>query len=172
VNFFNYDQKERASLIPANTLVRAVTELQFPDVPESSIHPAVWISKSNPDNKYLKMKFFIKDQEYKGRQIFEYIGVEGSEFFVKMGRKKINDLIRSSLDIDPNDMSPEAASKCVLRDYSELSGLHCYLKITVKKGNSAYPNDSNGCLLASRKMYENRHSNQIKQEGSNDEIPF
>jgi hypothetical protein len=139
-------------LIPAGTIARATFKLKGGG--NHGEHNL--LSKSdNTGSIGLNAYFTIDDGKYKGRRIYQLIGIEGvkrnaegEDVWGDMGCSLIRSIIESSHNIHPTDKSEKARKIRAIASYNDLEGLKCLIKIGVEVNKTGAFSDKNKIFAA------------------------
>ena len=136
---------------------------QFDLIPDNTIAPVImhikpggqgeggWLRPSqNSDAMMLECELTVLEGPFAKRKIFQYMVVSGGKVNEKnesiagnITRSNLRAILESSRNINPDDMSPEAAQKrCCPGGYAEFNGICFVAKIGIEKGQNGY-NDKN-----------------------------
>ena len=143
-------------LIPDSTIVRAIITIKPNAVtmPEFSNTPIFKASQST-SAKWLEVEYTIIGGQFDKRKFWQNIMVDGGKinpesgmpWCKEIGIRTFRDIINSTFGLDPNDTSPEAASRRNINDLNVLDGAEFCVKIAVEKGTNGYA-DKNKMLVA------------------------
>ena len=136
---------------------------QFDLIPDNTIAPVImrikpggqgeggWLRPSqNSDAMMLECELTVLEGPFAKRKIFQYMVVSGGKVNEKnesiagnITRSNLRAILESARNINPDDMSPEAAQKrCCPGGYAEFNGICFVAKIGIEKGQNGY-NDKN-----------------------------
>ena len=139
-------------LIPAGTIARATFKLKGGG--NHGEHNL--LSKSGKTGSIgLNAYFTIDDGKYKGRRIYQLIGIEGvkrnaegEDVWGDMGCSLIRSIIESGHNIHPTDKSEKARKIRAIDSYNDLEGLKCLIKIGVEVNKTGEFSDKNKIFAA------------------------
>lgn len=147
-------QMER-TLIPANTVCRAIINLKAGDMelPEFGMGP--WFKRSQSSNaKWMELEFTIVGGEHDRRKFWDKIFVDGDKMgqsgipqAKEIGLQTLRAIIESANGLDPADMSPQAQQRRQISGVADLNGMEICAKIGIKKGSNGYQ-DTNRLMAA------------------------
>lgn len=147
---FNTAESSSYDLIPEGTIARAELTIQ------QGNYMGGFLSKNeNTGSIGLKAEFTITSGEYKGRKVYQLIGVEGmkkdeagNDKWGGMGRKLIRSLLESARGVSSKDDSDRAVAARKIASYSELKGLSCLVKIGIEEDKTGQYKDKNKVVRA------------------------
>jgi len=147
---FNTAESSSYDLIPDGTIARATLDIQ------PGNYMGGFLSKNeNTGSIGLKAEFTITSGEYKGRKVYQLIGVEGmkkdeagNDKWGGMGRKLIRSLLESARGVSSKDDSDRAVAARKIASYSELKGLSCLVKIGIEEDKTGQYKDKNKVVRA------------------------
>lgn len=145
-NFDFNDADRQFDLIPDNTIVPLVMHIKPGGQGDGG-----WLrSSQNSNAMMLECELTVLEGPFAKRKIFQYMVVSGGKVNEKnesiagnITRSNLRAILESSRNINPDDMSPEAAQKrCCPGGYAEFNGICFVAKIGIEKGQNGY-NDKN-----------------------------
>jgi len=147
---FNTAESSHYDLIPEGTIAKATIDIQ------PGNYMGGFLNKNeNTGSLGLKVEFTITSGEYKGRKVYQLIGVEGmkkdeqgKDKWGGMGRKLIRSLLESARGVSSKDDSDIAVAARKIASYSELKGLSCIVKIGVEEDKTGKYKDKNKVVRA------------------------
>ena len=149
------DSNREFELIPAGTVARAILTMKRGGevIADYSSQPMFKVGASGA--KYLECEFTIVGGKYDKRKFWQNIMCDGGKinpesgmpWCKEIGIKTFRDIINSAFGLDPNDTSPEAASRRKVNDLTALDGAEFCVKIAIEKGTNGYA-DKNKMLVA------------------------
>tara|TARA_Y100000114_G_scaffold61330_1_gene56255 strand:+ start:1899 stop:2516 length:618 start_codon:yes stop_codon:yes gene_type:complete len=149
------DSNREFELIPAGTVARAILTMKRGGevIADYSSQPMFKVGASGA--KYLECEFTIVGGKYDKRKFWQNIMCDGGKinpesgmpWCKEIGIKTFRDIINSAFGLDPNDTSPEAASRRKVNDLTVLDGAEFCVKIAIEKGTNGYA-DKNKMLVA------------------------
>lgn len=150
-DFNNAEPSNGYSLIPASTIAQAVINLRPGNYGEDNL-----LTKNERTGSIgLNVEFTITKGEFKGRKIFQLIGIEGhkkddlgNDIWGSMGRKLIRSILESAHNIAATDSSDKATRIRKIDSYNELNNLNCLIKIGVEEDKTGQYSDKNKVLTA------------------------
>lgn len=142
---FNTAESSSYDLIPDGTIARATLDIQ------SGNYMGGFLNKNDMTGSIgLKAEFTITSGEYKGRKVYQLIGIEGmkkdeqgNDKWGGMGRKLIRSILESARGFSSNDESHTACEARKIKSYAELNGLSCVIKIGVEEDKTGKYKDKN-----------------------------
>jgi len=163
---FNTAESSSYDLIPDGTIARATLDIQ------SGNYMGGFLNKNDMTGSIgLKAEFTIASGEYKGRKVYQLIGIEGTkkdetgkDKWGGMGRKLIRSLLESARGISSKDESPKAVAARKIESYAELKGLSCLVKIGVEEDKTGQYKDKNKVTKAI--TIDNKEYSQVKDDES------
>tara|TARA_R100001079_G_scaffold75632_1_gene40552 strand:- start:5 stop:610 length:606 start_codon:yes stop_codon:yes gene_type:complete len=149
------DSNKEFDLIPAGTVARAILTMKRGGevIADYSSQPMFKVGGSGA--KYLECEFTIVGGKYDKRKFWQNIMCDGGKinpesgmpWCKEIGIRTFRDIINSAFGLDPNDTSPEAASRRKVNDLTALDGAEFCVKIAIEKGTNGYA-DKNKMLVA------------------------
>ena len=149
------DSNKEFDLIPAGTVARAILTMKRGGevIADYSSQPMFKVGASGA--KYLECEFTIVGGKYDKRKFWQNIMCDGGKinpesgmpWCKEIGIRTFRDIINSAFGLDPNDTSPEAASRRKVNDLTALDGAEFCVKIAIEKGTNGYA-DKNKMLVA------------------------
>ena len=149
------DSGKEFELIPAGTVARAIITMKKGGevIADYSSQPMFKVGASGA--KYLECEFTIVGGKYDKRKFWQNIMCDGGKinpesgmpWCKEIGIRTFRDIINSAFGLDPNDTSPEAASRRKVNDLTALDGAEFCVKIAIEKGTNGYA-DKNKMLVA------------------------
>ena len=149
------DSNKEFELIPAGTVARAIINMKKGGevIADYSSQPMFKVGASGA--KYLECEFTIVGGKYDKRKFWQNIMCDGGKinpesgmpWCKEIGIRTFRDIINSAFGLDPNDTSPEAASRRKVNDLTALDGAEFCVKIAIEKGTNGYA-DKNKMLVA------------------------
>lgn len=142
---FNTAESSSYDIIPEGTIARATLDIQPGNYMGGFLN-----QNEKTGSLGLKAEFTITSGEYKGRKVYQLIGVEGmkkdeqgNDKWGGMGRKLIRSILESARGVSSKDDSPAAVAARKIQSYSELKGLSCIIKIGVEEDKTGKYKDKN-----------------------------
>ena len=150
IDFNNADS--RAELIPAGTIAKATLKLKGGG--NYGEHNLLYKSDKT-GSVGLNVYFTIDSGKYKGRRIYQLIGIEGTkknaegeDLWGNMGKSLIRSILESVHNIYPTDKSEKAVKIRSIISYNDLEGLQCLIKIGVETDKTGAYADKNKIFAA------------------------
>jgi hypothetical protein len=147
---FNTAESSSYDLIPEGTIARAELNLQ-----QGNYMGGFLNKNENTGSIGLKAEFTLTGGEYKGRKVYQLIGVEGmkkdeqgNDKWGGMGRKLIRSLLESARGVSSKDETQAAIDARKIKSYAELNGLSCVIKIGVEEDKTGQYKDKNKVVRA------------------------
>jgi hypothetical protein len=128
MDFNEAEEQAEYSLIPANTIAKALLKLKCGDDP-TNIYV---INSRTSDSAWLECEWTILNGSHAGRKVFDKIGLRGHETFIKMGNTRIRAILEAAKNIHPKDTSPEAVKARQIDSFRELDGVQANIKIGIR----------------------------------------
>ncbi len=142
-------------LIPAGTVARVILTMKrgAETISDYSSQPLFKVGQTG--TKWLECEFTVVGGKYDKRKFWQNVMVDGGKinpdsgmpWCKEIGIRTFRDIINSAFGLDPNDTSPEAASRRNINDLNVLDGAEFCVKIAVEKGTNGYA-DKNKMLVA------------------------
>lgn len=140
-----------SNLIPENTIV----SLRLKLVPGGYNDPSQgWLdgvaTKGASGSIYLRFQCEVQSVEHRAKAFYTTIGLHSPKgnFWRKMGRRRILDLLNSQAGIANDDYSDEALKYRRLRSLNDLNGLKFNAVITIKKDQNGKPINDIGKIIS------------------------
>lgn len=142
-------QMER-TLIPANTVCRAVIVVKMGDMELPEFGPGQWFKASQSSKaKWMELEFTIVGGEHDRRKFWDRIFVDGDKLgqsgipqAKEIGLQTLRQIIESANGIEPSDMSPEAQQRRNISSIMDLNGMEICAKVGIKKGTNGYSDNN------------------------------
>ena len=148
-------QSQEFSLIPVNTVVRAVLLVQQGDIEIPEFGQGQWFKKSmSTSAKWMNLEFTIVGGEFDRRKFWHSVFVDGDKIgpsgmpqAKEIGLRTLKSIVESARNIDPADVSPQAQQNRNISGMMDLNGMELCVKVGVKKGTNGYK-DNNQLMAA------------------------
>ena len=148
-------QSQEFSLIPVNTVVRAVLLVQQGDIEIPEFGQGQWFKKSmSTSAKWMNLEFTIIGGEFDRRKFWHSVFIDGDKLgpsgmplAKEIGLRTLKSIVESARNIDPADMSPQAQQNRNISGMMDLNGMELCVKVGVKKGTNGYK-DNNQLMAA------------------------
>ena len=167
------DSNNSFELIPAGTVARVVLTMKRGPEVISDYSTQPLFKQGQTGTKWLECEFTVVGGAYDKRKFWQNIMVDGGKinpesgmpWCKEIGIRTFRDIINSAFALDPNDTSPEAASRRKVNDLTALDGATFCVKVAIEKGTNGYA-DKNKMLVAlapNSKEYIGVNTPQVQQ---------
>ena len=148
-------QSQEFSLIPVNTVVRAVLLVQQGDIEVPEFGQGQWFKKSmSTSAKWMNLEFTIIGGDFDRRKFWHSVFIDGDKLgpsgmplAKEIGLRTLKSIVESARNIDPADMSPQAQQNRNINGMMDLNAMELCVKVGVKKGTNGYK-DNNQLMAA------------------------
>lgn len=142
----NDQQPMERTLIPDNTICRAIITVKGGDTELPEFGQGTWFKRSATSSaKWMELEFTVVGGQFDRRKFWHRIFVDGDKIgqsgmplAKEIGLRTLRQLIESGRNISPDDNSPQAQSSRNIGGIVDLNGMEVCAKIGVKKGNNGY----------------------------------
>lgn len=142
----NDQQPMERTLIPDNTICRAIITVKGGDTELPEFGQGTWFKRSATSSaKWMEIEFTVVGGQFDRRKFWHRIFVDGDKIgqsgmplAKEIGLRTLRQLIESGRNISPDDNSPQAQASRNIGGIVDLNGMEVCAKIGVKKGNNGY----------------------------------
>ena len=140
------EARQEYSLIPDNTIVRAIITLKQGDMQIPDFGAGNWFKASQTTRaKWMEIEFTVIGGPFDKRKFWDRLFVDGDKIgssgmpeAKEIGLRTLRSLIDSGNGLASTDISPEAQQRRTLSGVADLNGMEICAKIGIKKGTNGY----------------------------------
>jgi len=138
--------KTEFSLIPDNTICRAVMVVKVLDIEIPEFGAGTWFKQSQTSKaKWMELELTVVGGEFDRRKFWHKIFVDGEKLgesgmpvAKEIGLQQLRKIIDSMHGLDPSDMSEAAQQRRNISGVNDLNAMEICAKVGIKKGTNGY----------------------------------